>query len=795
MNNNSSNNPWRPPADQAQQQQLNQNSRGIPHQLANGTVSRPMAAAPAAPQQRSASSLMNSSQTQPQRQNVPGYGMPQGSRLSPVPPGGNKNGAPAPWGVPNPLMSAGQPAQQGYNFSQQSAPAPMAHHSTQRQHQQQNFRPPMTQPQSQSLQHHHHDRASQVRPQTMAAPGNHGQSLTVAQQQQLHQQQQMARQQQQQQVHQQQQMARQQQQQMAPQQVAQARTTTSSGGKTKVTLTQVAKQALAKAIWSAIRSPNGEVAPALMEEAIKTGLPRHAILNAAKVAKEREAMKRRAKQAQGATNNSQAGVQQMQAHNAVSHAQRMPQAPQVASNHPHYHGGNQSHQPMQVRQPVQHQQMHHQQKMQQQQQQQQQQRNIPRVTQAPATSMHPSSHYPQQNHQHRVSTPKAVSSTLQKTVPASKPSGMDASRLAAQKKAQQMALAAQNAERAKYEERMKWKRVQNGVFMVQKERFVSLPYSVGAMVRNSQCDPAVKPTQKKIRSVFKEALALQKQLKSAALRDSGRESPKLGALLLDPERFKRIKVEPKKHIRALDRNARKARQTVAEGLNKQLKELHKQIASHQTEFNKFHRGRKMELAKVCKAVRDSFDKEEKQKEKEAAQAEKARMAALKANDMTAYSKLLEDTRNDRLKYLLEKTEKQFNKISSLLQNRSSDGNESTAPASGGASSYYATAHMKTEEVRQPSILVGGDLKEYQLMGLQWMISLYNNKLNGILADEMGLVSCSFLCFFWIHQAFVSNDVLYFSGENHPGNFFGRIFDGVQAKPWAFSNHRSFIDLV
>jgi len=28
------------------------------------------------------------------------------------------------------------------------------------------------------------------------------------------------------------------------------------------------------------------------------------------------------------------------------------------------------------------------------------------------------------------------------------------------------------------------------------------------------------------------------------------------------------------------------------------------------------------------------------------------------------------------------------------------------------------------------------LKEYQLKGLQWMVSLYNNRLNGILADEM-----------------------------------------------------------
>jgi SNF2 family DNA or RNA helicase len=41
-------------------------------------------------------------------------------------------------------------------------------------------------------------------------------------------------------------------------------------------------------------------------------------------------------------------------------------------------------------------------------------------------------------------------------------------------------------------------------------------------------------------------------------------------------------------------------------------------------------------------------------------------------------------------------------------------------------------------VSQPRILHGGDLKEYQLAGLEWLVSLYNNNLNGILADEMGL---------------------------------------------------------
>ena len=53
--------------------------------------------------------------------------------------------------------------------------------------------------------------------------------------------------------------------------------------------------------------------------------------------------------------------------------------------------------------------------------------------------------------------------------------------------------------------------------------------------------------------------------------------------------------------------------------------------------------------------------------------------------------------------------------------------------------YYTIAHSSREEVTsQPSILKFGQLKPYQLKGLEWMVSLYNNNLNGILADEMGL---------------------------------------------------------
>lgn len=50
--------------------------------------------------------------------------------------------------------------------------------------------------------------------------------------------------------------------------------------------------------------------------------------------------------------------------------------------------------------------------------------------------------------------------------------------------------------------------------------------------------------------------------------------------------------------------------------------------------------------------------------------------------------------------------------------------------------------------KQPSTIKHGNLKPYQLEGLNWMIHLAENGLNGILADEMGLgvsLQCVFFC--------------------------------------------------
>jgi ATP-dependent helicase STH1/SNF2 len=52
-------------------------------------------------------------------------------------------------------------------------------------------------------------------------------------------------------------------------------------------------------------------------------------------------------------------------------------------------------------------------------------------------------------------------------------------------------------------------------------------------------------------------------------------------------------------------------------------------------------------------------------------------------------------------------------------------------------SIYKLVHSDPEKITaQPSLLAGGDLKDYQLLGLQWLVTLYNKGFHGILADEM-----------------------------------------------------------
>jgi ATP-dependent helicase STH1/SNF2 len=162
------------------------------------------------------------------------------------------------------------------------------------------------------------------------------------------------------------------------------------------------------------------------------------------------------------------------------------------------------------------------------------------------------------------------------------------------------------------------------------------------------------------------------------------------------------------------------------------------------------------------------------REKDEARSEMKRLQALKENDMEAYASLVQETKNGRLKFLLNETDNYIAAINKMIQEQrttaptaatttstataaaaAEEGTAAAPPANANLESastaiedllapsatatvknYYSSTHRRVEIVSQPRMLKGGDLKEYQLSGLQWLVSLYNNNLNGILADEM-----------------------------------------------------------
>ena len=50
--------------------------------------------------------------------------------------------------------------------------------------------------------------------------------------------------------------------------------------------------------------------------------------------------------------------------------------------------------------------------------------------------------------------------------------------------------------------------------------------------------------------------------------------------------------------------------------------------------------------------------------------------------------------------------------------------------------YWCTFHIHTHTSDINTDVEGGEMRDYQIRGLNWMISLYENGINGILADEM-----------------------------------------------------------
>ncbi|EMD41348.1 hypothetical protein CERSUDRAFT_109939 [Gelatoporia subvermispora B] len=189
------------------------------------------------------------------------------------------------------------------------------------------------------------------------------------------------------------------------------------------------------------------------------------------------------------------------------------------------------------------------------------------------------------------------------------------------------------------------------------------------------------------------------------------------------------------------------------------------ICSHGREVLAVNQSARERVKLLSKAVLSFHAHTEKEEQRRIERISKERLKALKADDEEAYMKLIDTAKDTRITHLIRQTDAYLDSLAQAVmeQQREGDGaindglpfEEEEGPTSEatfgaqkfedeetddrGKLDYYAVAHRIKEKVtKQPSLLVGGTLKDYQIKGLQWMVSLYNNKLNGILADEMGL---------------------------------------------------------
>ncbi|GAA5832794.1 hypothetical protein JCM11251_005767 [Rhodosporidiobolus azoricus] len=273
-------------------------------------------------------------------------------------------------------------------------------------------------------------------------------------------------------------------------------------------------------------------------------------------------------------------------------------------------------------------------------------------------------------------------------------------------------------------------------------------------------------------------LPLQTQLRQTALASL---SPATSLTLpLDRSLFRRARrggfgatVRDAKQLESLEAAQKREREKRAK--QKHLDHL-AEITTHGRDLVAAHRAHQAKFQKLGKALLKFHVETKKEEEKRVERVSKERLKALRADDEEGYLKLIDTAKDTRITHLLRQTDSFLDSLAAAVLVQQKDGQSQIAAAGGQAMDldavaaaetetidesrfgaqavfadevkaekdkdkvdYYNVAHRIKETVtKQPSILVGGELKQYQLKGLEWMVSLYNNHVNGILADEMGL---------------------------------------------------------
>ena len=227
------------------------------------------------------------------------------------------------------------------------------------------------------------------------------------------------------------------------------------------------------------------------------------------------------------------------------------------------------------------------------------------------------------------------------------------------------------------------------------------------------------------------------------------------ALTANRSQHRRMKKQSLREARITDKLEKQQRDARETKEKKKQSDYFASIVQHGNDVRanaNAQRGRVQKLGRMMVSHHQHMEREEQKRIERTA---KQRLQALKANDEETYMKLLDQAKDSRISHLLKQTDGFLGQLAASVRRQQrtaaerygdddiyeeEEAGEGSEDEDGGRKvDYYAVAHRIKEDVTaQPAMLVGGTLKEYQIKGLQWMISLYNNNLNGILADEMGL---------------------------------------------------------
>lgn len=237
-------------------------------------------------------------------------------------------------------------------------------------------------------------------------------------------------------------------------------------------------------------------------------------------------------------------------------------------------------------------------------------------------------------------------------------------------------------------------------------------------------------------------LTKQKSMRQHIVYNLAAKSDEASQTLANRALCKRVKIQTAQELRLTEQLEQQQRM---ERL-RQERQIHaaylEDVMGHVSDFRDDMQDKKRKSTILGKAILQAHIQIEKEESRRAERIAKQRLQALRANDEEAYIKLLDQAKDSRIHHLLRQTNSFLDSLSAAVmvqQQESGHSISSTHTEEGKKIDYYDVAHKVKEEITtQPSILVGGKLKEYQIKGLQWMVSLYNNNLNGILADEMGL---------------------------------------------------------